>query len=93
MGLFSALRRLTAHDRRISDAEETVRQLGRRLDAVELEGAELRDQARRMLNRANAQRRWIQEREGPDGTVPINGGAVTADELNALIRRGEVPRL
>lgn len=86
MGLFQALRRLTAHDRRIRDAEEALRELERRCDALDLEGRDLRDTARRMLNRANAQRRWISEKEAKE--EPNGDGRISVDELNQAIMEG-----
>lgn len=72
-------------DRRIREVEHTVEDLSRKLSAALLDIEDTQDKARRMLNRANAQRRWLEAREGGGNgeTAPT-----TVDELNELIREG-----
>lgn len=71
-------------DRRISELELEVERIRGELKSSVLDADELRDQARRMLNRANAQRRWIEQREDK----PNGDQKKTPEEINQLIMDG-----
>ena len=70
--------------KRIRDAEDAISDLRREFNNLALDTADLQDKARRMLNRANAQRRHIDAKESQE---PDNG-QTSLDDLNRLIQEG-----
>jgi len=63
-------KRFETLNRRIADLEILVERIQGELKSSVLDADELRDQARRMLNRANAQRRWIEDKaDKPNGEL------------------------
>lgn len=75
--------------RRIDELELLVERIQGELKSSLLDADELRDQARRMLNRSNAQRRWIEQK---DPERPNGDHKLTHEEINSLIQDGRWPR-
>lgn len=81
-------KRFQTLERRIDTVAEELSALRREVESSILDADDLRDTARRMLNRANAQRRWIEEKEKNGDPVHVSE---SLDTINQRIQEGRYP--